>query len=969
MRRFRSIRFSSISRLRAVTCLIGLIVCCLACIAGANAQSVSVVRGRVSDETGAVIPGATVTAISSTGKTLTTKSSSDGTYAFNALPPGTYRIAASYPGFDLKQPQTFLAKGQTANLNFVLNVSSVAQQVTVDAGDHSTLSVDSSSNASAVVLSGSALDSLADNPDDLASDLQALAGPTAGPSGGSFYIDGFSSGEMPPKDSIREIRINQNPFSPEFDKVGLGRIEIFTRPGSDKFHGTGSFNIGSDTLNSRNPYASVKAPFLLREYGVNLVGPLNHRTTFTFDGRYEDTNNGAVIDGATLDPTSLAIISPYSTVFNVAQMQTIITPKIDYQLTKNNTLTLRYRVTDADIPNSGLGGFNLAETAYHAHSLSQTTQVVETAVLGTTAVNETRFQLFSVSGSNIADTPGASIQVLNAFTGGGSPVGNSSDVQRNYELQNLTTLTRGNHVVHFGTRLRATTDTNLSQQNFNGTFTFGGVTAPELDGNSQPVLDGSGNPVLVPISSIQQYQRTLSLQKAGYSSAQIRALGGGSSQFTLSTGNPLVSLSQVDLALFVGDTWKIRPNLSLDAGLRYEVQNNIRDHADWAPRLAVSWSPRRQQKLVLRGGFGVFYDRFVLANTLTALRYNGITQQQYVVNNPDFFPNIPQLATVASSQGGQIIQQNAPALRAPYYLQSLVSVERQLPFHTSLAISYSNTHGLHQLRSEDINAPLPGSGAYPQGNGNPVFQAQSEGLYNQNQLILNANSQATRKISLFGSYTLGYARSNTDGLTTFPANPYSFAGEYGPASTDVRNFETFGGTIQTFWKTTWSPFLTVRSGTPFNITVGRDLYGTTLFNGRPGIAVDPGKPGLIQTSYGLLDPAPTAGETLLGRNSGRGPGFMQFNMRLSKTLGFGSTGAGMDASGKPKESKPRYSLALTLQMRNLTNHNNPGPIIGNIASPLFGLANQSAGANTQTGTSFSESATNRRLEFQTRFTF
>ncbi|GAA3767145.1 TonB-dependent receptor [Terriglobus aquaticus] len=938
-------------------------------ILAAQAQTAAV-HGHVSDETGAVIPDATVTATSTTGKTITTKSSSDGAYSFNGLAPGTYRIAASYPGFDLKQPQTFVAKGQTASLNLVLTVSSVVQQVTVDATDHSTLSVDAANNASAVVLSGSALDSLADNPDDLASDLQALAGPTAGPSGGSFYIDGFSSGEMPPKESIREIRINQNPFSPEFDKLGLGRIEIFTKPGSDQFHGSGSFNIGSDTFNSRNPYASVKAPFLLREYGVNVVGPLNHRTTFTFDGRYEDTDNGAVINGATLDLTSLAIISPYSTVYSVAQMQTIITPKIDYQLTKNNTLSVRYRVTDADIPNSGLGGFNLVETAYHAHSLSQTTQVVETAVLGATAVNETRFQFFNVSSSNFADNPGVSIQVLNAFTGGGSPVGNSSDVQRNYELQNLTTLNRGSHVVHFGARLRATSDSNLSEQDFNGTFTFGGVTGPELDANNQPILDGSGNPILVPISSIEQYQRTASLQKAGYSAAQIRALGGGASQFTLSAGNPLLSLSQVDLGLFVGDTWKIKQNISLDAGLRYEVQNNIPDHRDWAPRLAVSWSPKRaQQKLVLRGGFGVFYDRFVLSNTLTALRYNGITQQQYVVDNPDFYPTVPPLSTVASSQAGQVIQQNAPNLRAPYYIQSLISVEQQLPFHTSLAISYSNTHGLHQLRSEDINARLPGSGSYPLGNSNPVFQAQSEGLYNQNQLILNANSQATKKISLFGSYTLGYARSNTDGPTTFPANPYSSAGEYGPASTDVRNFETFGGTIQTLWKTTWSPLLTVRSGAPFNITVGRDLYGTTLFNGRPGIALNQNKAGLIQTSYGLLDPTPSAGETILGRNSGRGPGSVQLNMRVSKTLGFGSSGSGLDASGKPKESKPRYSLVLTLQVRNVTNHNNPGLIIGNIASPLFGRANQSAGANTQTGTSFSESATNRRLELQMRFAF
>ena len=241
---------------------------------------------------------------------------------------------------------------------------------------------------------------------------------------------------------------------------------------------------------------------------------------------------------------------------------------------------------------------------------------------------------------------------------------------------------------------------------------------------------------------------------------------------------------------------------------------------------------------------------------------------------------------------------------------------------------------------------------------------QSSGLFNQNQLILNVTSQATQRISLFGSYTFGKALSNTDGASTFPANPYSMAGEYGAASTDVRNFETFGGTIQSRWKTTFSPLLTVRSGPPFNITVGRDLYGTTLFNGRPGIATDPARIGAIMTRYGLLDPSPAAGETLLPRNFGRGPGSVQFNLRASKTFGFGAVKDPNDG-----KERPRYGLICTMQMRNLLNHNNPGPIIGNIASPLFGKANQAAGSSTTTGTQMSESATNRRFELQLRFTF
>ncbi|HUV70736.1 MAG TPA: TonB-dependent receptor [Terracidiphilus sp.] len=928
------------------------------------AQTASL-RGQVKDESGAMIPGATVLATGASGSQLSTVSGADGAYLLKGVPDGRYQVEAKYSGFEMKSPVFFVAHGRDANLNLILKVSTVIQNVTVQAQDSVTVSVDSSNNASSVVLSGSKLDSLADNPDDLASDLQALAGPSAGPNGGSVYIDGFSTGEMPPKESIREIRINQNPFSPEYDSLGLGRIEIFTKPGSGQFHGSAFFNIGSDVFNSRNPYAAVKAPFLLREFGTSIAGPLTRRSSFTFNARGDDTNNGAIINGATVDPTSLAIVSPYTGVHDVAQHRYLFTPNVDYQLNDKVTLSMRYRVTQVDIPDAGLGGFNLVESADHAHMLAQTAQFVDTDVLNDKAVNETRFQFFNVSSSMAAVNSGASIQVLNAFTGGGSTVGDSSNVQRNFELQNLTTLTHGAAVWHFGARLRATIQQNTSRQNFNGAFTFGGGTAPELDANNQVIKDASGNPVLISLSSIQQYQRTLILDKAGLTTAQVQALGGGPSQFSLSAGNPLVSLSQIDAGLFVGNTWKLRPNLTVDLGLRYEVQNNISDRGDFAPRVAASWSPGvSRQKLVLRAGFGLFYDRFALSNTLNAQRYNGINQQQYVVNNPTFYPDVPSPASLAASLQGQVIEQNAPNVRAPYLMQSLFSVEQQLPMHTVAALSYSNSHGLHQLRSRDINAPATPGGPYPLGNNNPVFQVESSGLFNQNQFILNVTSQPSKNISLFGSYTYGKALSNTDGASTFPASPYSMAGEYGPAGTDVRNFETFGGTIQSIWKTTFSPLLTVRSGPPFNITVGRDLYGTTLFNGRPGVATDPTRIGVIQTRYGLLDPAPAAGEALLPRNFGRGPGAIQFNLRASKMIGFGVAKATGDSP-----ARSRFGLICTLQMRNLLNHNNPGPIIGNIASPLFGKANQTAGSSTQTGTQMSESATNRRFELQMRFTF
>jgi hypothetical protein len=542
--------------------------------------------------------------------------------------------------------------------------------------------------------------------------------------------------------------------------------------------------------------------------------------------------------------------------------------------------------------------------------------------------------------------------------------------------------------------LRAQTDYNASPQNFNGTFIFGGgALAPVLGPDNQPEAQ------LGPISSIESYRRTLLFLQLGYTPSQIRALGGGATQFTIATGAAALSVHQLDGAIFAGDEWRLRPNFTLSWGLRYEVQDNMHDWRDIAPRVAIAWAPggKKASKNVLRAGYGIFYDRFALANTLAANRYNGLVQQQYVITNPDFFPNIPPVSALASFQSGQITQEVGSQLRAPYIMQSAVTWERQLPGNTTLAVTYTNSHGLHVLRSEDINAPLPGtynpnvpgSGTYPLGHSGPVELMGSSGLYNQNQLISNFNTKFNAGLSLFGFYVFNRARSNTDGIGTFPANPYDFAGEYGPAATDVRHRVTIGGSINLKWAVRISPFVVMQSGAPFDVTTGNDNFGDTLFNARPGIAPGPGKPGLISTTYGLLDPNPTTGEALLGRNAGRGPGQYNVNLRIAKTIGFGrergasgSGGAGSVSAGGAAQAATgrgiggiigtpstahRYNISIGLSIRNLLNHTNPGPIIGNITSPYFGSANQIAGA--QNGEGFYETANNRRLESQIKFTF
>ena len=174
----------------------------------------------------------------------------------NRSPAGKYALTVVAQGFTLYENDNVVIADQPLRLNVAMAIEVEAQKVQVS-DTAPTVDVNPANNAGAIVISGKELEALPDDPDELLSDLQALAGPSAGPNGGQMYIDGFTAGQLPPKSSIREIRINQNPFSAEYDKLGYGRIEIFTKPGTDKYHGQ-FFVIGNDSaFNSKNPFAGT----------------------------------------------------------------------------------------------------------------------------------------------------------------------------------------------------------------------------------------------------------------------------------------------------------------------------------------------------------------------------------------------------------------------------------------------------------------------------------------------------------------------------------------------------------------------------------------------------------------------------------------------------------------------------------------------------------------------------------------
>ena len=968
-------------------------------------------RGQVTDPSGAAIASASVimTPAATSSTPIKTQSDGQGGYEFKGLAPGQYSLTVVAEGFALyENDNVVVTVGQPLRLNVAMNIQVEEQKIQVS-DTAPTVDVNPANNAGAIVISGRELDALPDDPDELLTDLQALAGPSAGPNGGQLYIDGFTAGQLPPKSSIREIRINQNPFSAEYDKLGYGRIEIFTKPGTDKYHGQLQIGGNDSAFNSTDPFAGAEPNYYTIQYEGSLGGPINKKSSFFISAQRRNINDLSAIDAETLDQN----LNPVQTLESVPtpHQRTNIGPRLDYAITKNNTLTARYQYYRDTETNNGLTSANTLPTqAYHSITTEHTVQIGDTQVLGAKVINETHFQfLRDNNGLTSLDTH-PSVNVLGAFTGGGNGT-ITNDYQNHYELQNYTSVIQGNHTLKFGGRLRAEYEDSNTTSGFNGTFTFSSLNrATDTAANCGVNLQTNPNPNPPCPISYQYAAQQLTLTGRPTLATQLFitacAVNG-----SVASCSPNAAVTTYDAGLYVQDDWKVRSNITFSFGLRYETQNDIRDHVDLAPRLGLAWGVGGRggpPKVVIRGGMGIFYDRLQEAQILQAYRLNGIIQQEYVINNPTCFPGIdqpfnssalPTCGTVSSSSS--TIYRISPSLYAPYTLQSAISVERQLNKSATLSVTYLNSRGFDQLLSNNANAPFPGTPCNPCVKPNPnagnIYQYVSEGVFRQNQLIVNTNIRVGAKLQLFGFYTLNYANSDTSGVASFASNSYNISQDYGRASFDVRHRLFLGGSIGMPYAVRLSPFLVASSGSPFNISTSTDLNGDSQFNDRPALASggNCSNPNIFCTPLGTFNASPTAGEKLVPINFSTGPTHVTLNMRLSKTFGFGPKlksgatnqptpgqagggggGGGSRGGGGPRgplfgggpnfggsNSDRRYNFTLSASARNIFNKVNLGNPGGVLGSPFFDRFNSLQGGPFSTGVAV------RRIDLQVTFSF
>ena len=940
------------------------------------------VKGTVVDVTGALIPGAQVTLSSGSGSTRTVKSNAQGAYAASSLAPGRYTVSIHAKGFADTVISDLMvgADGSAVVKNVTLKAATEAQ-VEVDA-DANTVSVDPANNANALVIKGKDLDALSDDPDDLQNELTALAGPSAGPSGGQIYIDGFTGGQLPPKSAIREIRINRNPFSAAYDKLGYGRIEILTKPGTDKFHGQAMVNGNTKTFNSLNPFVTSEPDYHSVFGMANASGALSKSASWFTSAFYRDNASNSIINASI--PGANGAAAKFSAAVANPQSRLDISPRFDFQFGDKNTLTVRYMFDRQKDTNNGVSGFALPSQGNNVNNIEHTLQISDTQLLSSRIVNETRFQYIAdrdnqtptsatvqgaFTGCLINQTPASAVAtntVQGAFTGCGNDSGTVKDNQDRFEFQDIVTAAMGRHSINFGTRLRLTHDANSTTAGFNGNYIYQSLSAY-----------AAGTP----------------------------------SEYDVTAGNANATVNLFDAALFYQDDWTIKPNLTFSYGLRYEGQNGIGDHADWAPRFAIAWSAARKDgkksSTVYRAGYGWFFDRFAAGNVLTTVRQNGVNQVQYVVKNPTFNSNAPlpsQLASISTS--APTLYTLSPNLKAAVNMQAAVGIDHQFGKAVTLSATYINSHGVHQYLSENINAYekgtynlATGTGVRPNGVNENIDQFQSGGLYNQNQLMMNYSVRA-KKLTLFGFYMLGFANSDTSGASYFSSDPTNPGADYGRASFNTRQRFLIGGNYIAPFGISLSPMLVANAGNPFNITIGQDLNGDNQFNDRPAYATA-SSTSVAHTAYGDFDLDPSATAARIPYDIGTGPANWSMNLRVSKSFGIGPrveggrgfSGGGPGGPGGPGGRGPggggapggglgpgglsgnggppkldqdvprKYALGFSVMGHNIFNHTSLAAPVGVLSSPLFGQSTSIAGGF------FGSAAANRSIDLQATFSF
>ncbi len=763
---------------------IGLILTLTITLTGQTSSGVVEVSGVVLNTSEEVIPGASVTLRRNDLSKPLTAATSDarGSFRFSRVASGSYEIEIQKNAFKPAVIQLTIGARAPAPLRVVLSVADLREEVAVeDRSGH--VNTDPSENLDVVKLDRDALNNLPVLGNDVIGALANLVDASSTGSGGAtVLVDGLETTSKVPANMIQEVRINQNPYSAEFARPGRGRIEVITKAGITEYHGEFGFIFRDAHLDARNAFALERPPEQRRIYEGTLTGPLGagKKSSFFFSGNREEEDLQAVVFArAPAGLVSENVATP--------QRDSEFSFRVNHQIGKNTTLSLRLEITEDSSGNAGVGGFNLPEVAANSRGGEHHLFFSLRQILSPKLVNELTGRVGHEYSRTRSLHPGIpKLIVQDAFTGGGGQADRRT-TENHVQFNDILSWTQGKHFVRSGVNVPDISRRGFSDQtSFGGTFSF--ATLGDYL-NNRPFL------------------------------------------FSINQGDGHLAFWQKEFGLFAQDQVLVRPNLSLAAGLRYDKQNFLGDKNNFSPRLSFAYAPGKQRKTVLRGGAGIFYDRTGILPIADKLRFDGQRLRQVNLDNPGY-PDPLSSGGVFANQPTSIVR-FAPDLRSPYTFQFNMGVERQLAKSLTASANYINTRGIKQFRPRDINAPLPGNMQRPDPVIGVLREIESAGFAQTHMLELMLRGKITRYFNGTVQYNLGRAYSNTGGINARPADNYDLTGEWSRADFDERHRFNILGTFKAGDWFNLGMTVALTSGRPYSLTTGHDDNHDTIANDRP----------------------------------------------------------------------------------------------------------------------------------------
>jgi len=739
-----------------------------------------VLTGVVLDPSGAPAPGALVTLHGPDRRTLTDYR---GAFRFEDVSPGRYEIEVRAEHFKPTRLRVNVTERGMRPLRIILELAALHETLTVrDAALR--LGASPGENPDVVRLDLGLLKGLPVLDQDVLAAAALFLNPAEiGAGGYGLIVDGMETDRLGATASaIREVRINQNPYSAEFSSPGRGRLEVTTARGETAYHGELNLLVRDHRLDARNAFALERPRQQRRTLEGHLTGPLgrSRRLSFLMSAQRQADDQESIVYALT--PAGLLRQQAPR-----PERDSELNFRLNYQPDDRHWLAWRYERESDSTRGDDIGGFDLPEVGTDSRDREQAAYFSLQVVHSPRWLHQLQARLRTEREHQASRTPGVpKVAVEGAFTGGG---GQTERLQRRLrgEFTDVWSWSSTRHLVKVGAGLREADRTDFRDlSNRQGTFHF---------------------------SSLEDF-------------AARRPFS-----FVRQTGEGRVLLWSAAGAAFLQDDFRFRPKLSLGLGLRYERFAYPGDANNLAPRLSLAWAPGRRPNTLLRAGAGIFYDRLGSGAVRDAHLLDGVRLRRLLLVNPGY-PD-PFAGEAASVLEPASLVRLAGNLRAPYLIHYGLGISRQLAAKTTFSLNYTGLRGLKQFRSLDLNAPQPPDYVRPDPALAAVRSIESSARLTGHSLEVGLRGNLSKFFDGALLYTLGRTFNDTDGPDQLPADSRDLSLEWARANFDRRHRFHLFGKLSAPELFELGVILRLESGAPYSLTAGRDLNRDGSARDRP----------------------------------------------------------------------------------------------------------------------------------------